>query len=331
MVLVLKTHYGMSQYKQFYRFDQKMASKQDVYLVLEAVRLLSEEVSSLHKKVDSGSELVDEVAGLKGVVAGLAGKLEEVLAGVRGSAEVLQELKAAELRDRLDMLEMKWSVTQMGDVAHKLFTAMKSLEKPEWLLYIEVFGAGFHQPLLAMMLIGAAAFKGNPFWMLLAVFLSFFLSPYLTSLWCFSLLVWRCNWMRRRCMRSTGCGGSPSSKRSSSRNSTRNSSFLSNIGSRLSSLSVFPMPSFASFTAWRSQRTSDTTNGGDVESPQVDASPGEGSGGEIELSDFAAVSSSTPVIIAPSSLNPDPPVSSTLFTFPAFVSRPVESSKEHIV
>ncbi len=43
-----------------------MASKQDVYLVLEAVRLLSEEVSSLHKKVDSGSELVGEVAGLKG-------------------------------------------------------------------------------------------------------------------------------------------------------------------------------------------------------------------------------------------------------------------------
>ena len=41
-----------------------------MYLVLEAVRLLSEEVTSLHKKVDSGSELVDEVAGLKGVVAG---------------------------------------------------------------------------------------------------------------------------------------------------------------------------------------------------------------------------------------------------------------------
>ncbi len=125
-------------------------------------------------------------------------------------------------------------------------------------------------------------------------------------------------------MRSTGCGGSPSSRRSSSRN--RNSSFLSNIGSRLSSLSVFPMPSFASFTAWRSQQTSDTTNGGDVESPQVDASPGDGTGGEIELSDFAAVSSSTPVVLAPSSLNPDPPVSSTLFTFPTFVSRHVESS-----
>jgi len=307
-----------------------MASKQDVYLVLEAVRLLSEEVTSLHKKVDAGSELVGEVAGLKGVVAGLAGKLEEVLAGVRGSAEVLQELKAAELRDRLDILEMKWSVTQMGDVARTLFTAMKSLEKPEWLLYIEVFGAGFHQPGLAMILIGAAAVKGNPFWMLLACFLSFFLSPYLTCLWCFSLLVWRCDWMRRRCMRSTGCGGSPLS-RHSSRNSNRNSSFLSNIGSRLSSLSVFPMPSFASFTAWRSQRTSDTTNGGDVESPQVDASPGDGTGGEIELSDFAAVSSSTPVILAPSSLNPEPPVSSTLFTFPTFVSRPVESSKEHIV
>jgi hypothetical protein len=308
-----------------------MASKQDVYLVLEAVRLLSEDITSLHKKVDVGSELVVEVAGLKGVVAGLAGKLEEVLAGIRGSAEVLQELKAAELRDRLDMLEMKWSVTQMGDVARTLFTAMKGLEKPEWLLYIEVFGAGFHQPGLAMVLIAAAAVKGNPFWMLLACFLSFFLSPYLTCLWCFCMLVWRCSWMRRKCMRSTGCGGSPSSRRSSSHNSNRNSSFLSNIGSRLSSLSVFPMPSFASFTAWRSQRTSDTTNGGDVESPQVDASPGDGTGGEIELSDFAAVSSSTPVILAPSSLNPDPPVSSTLFTFPTFVSRPVESSKEHIV
>ena len=105
-----------------------MASKQDVYLVLEAVRLLSEDITSLHKKVDVGSELVVEVAGLKGVVAGLAGKLEEVLAGIRGSAEVLQELKAAELRDRLDMLEMKWSVTQMGDVARTLFTAMKGLE-----------------------------------------------------------------------------------------------------------------------------------------------------------------------------------------------------------
>jgi len=209
-----------------------MASKQDVYLVLEAVRLLSEDVSSLHKKVDTGSELVAEVAGLKGVVAGLAGKLEEVLAGLRGSAEVLQELKAAELRDRLDMLEMKWSVTQMGDVARTLFAAMKSLEKPEWLLYIEVFGAGFHQPGLAMALIGAAMVKGDPFWMLLACFLSFFLSPYLTCLWCFSLLVWRCGWMRRKCMRSTGCGGSPSSKRSSSRNSNRNSSFLSNLGSR---------------------------------------------------------------------------------------------------
>jgi hypothetical protein len=308
-----------------------MASKQDVYLVLEAVRLLSEDITSLHKKVDTGSELVAEVAGLKGVVAGLAGKLEEVLAGLRGSAEVLQELKAAELRDRLDMLEMKWSVTQMGDVARTLFTAMKSLEKPEWLLYIEVFGAGFHQPGLAMALIGAAMVKGDPFWMLLACFLSFFLSPYLTCLWCFSLLVWRCGWMRRKCMRSTGCGGSPSSKRSSSRNSNRNSSFLSNLGSRLSSLSVFPMPSFASFTAWRSQRTSDTTNGGDVESPQVDDNPGDGTGGEIELSDFAAVSSSTPVVLAPSSLNPDPPVSSTLFTFPTFVSRPVEPSKEHIV
>jgi hypothetical protein len=292
---------------------------------------LSEDITSLHKKVDTGSELVAEVAGLKGVVAGLAGKLEEVLAGLRGSAEVLQELKAAELRDRLDMLEMKWSVTQMGDVARTLFTAMKSLEKPEWLLYIEVFGAGFHQPGLAMALIGAAMVKGDPFWMLLACFLSFFLSPYLTCLWCFSLLVWRCGWMRRKCMRSTGCGGSPSSKRSSSRNSNRNSSFLSNLGSRLSSLSVFPMPSFASFTAWRSQRTSDTTNGGDVESPQVDDNPGDGTGGEIELSDFAAVSSSTPVILAPSSLNPDPPVSSTLFTFPTFVSRPVEPSKEHIV
>jgi hypothetical protein len=292
---------------------------------------LSEDVTSLHKKVDAGSELVAEVAGLKGVVAGLAGKLEEVLAGLRGSAEVLQELKAAELRDRLDMLEMKWSVTQMGDVARTLFTAMKSLEKPEWLLYIEVFGAGFHQPGLAMALIGAAMVKGDPFWMLLACFLSFFLSPYLTCLWCFSLLVWRCGWMRRKCMRSTGCGGSPSSKRSSSRNSNRNSSFLSNLGSRLSSLSVFPMPSFASFTAWRSQRTSDTTNGGDVESPQVDDNPGDGTGGEIELSDFAAVSSSTPVVLAPSSLNPDPPVSSTLFTFPTFVSRPVEPSKEHIV
>ena len=308
-----------------------MASKQDVYLVLEAVRLLSEDVISLHKKVDAGSELVAEVAGLKGVVAGLAGKLEEVLAGLRGSAEVLQELKAAERRDRLDMLEMKWSVTQMGDVARTLFTAMKSLEKPEWLLYIEVFGAGFHQPGLAMALIGAAMVKGDPFWMLLACFLSFFLSPYLTCLWCFSLLVWRCGWMRRKCMRSTGCGGSPSSKRSSSGNSNRNSSFLSNLGSRLSSLSVFPMPSFASFTAWRSQRTSDTTNGGDVESPQVDDNPGDGTGGEIELSDFVAVSSSTPVILAPSSLNPDPPVSSTLFTFPTFVSRPVEPSKEHIV
>jgi hypothetical protein len=63
-----------------------MASKQDVYSVLEAVRLLGEEVASLNKKVDAGSELVAEVAGLKGVVAGLAGKLEEVLAGVRGSA-----------------------------------------------------------------------------------------------------------------------------------------------------------------------------------------------------------------------------------------------------
>ena len=52
-----------------------MASKQDVYLVLEAVRLLSEDITSLHKKVDTGSELVAEVAGLKGVVAGLAGKL----------------------------------------------------------------------------------------------------------------------------------------------------------------------------------------------------------------------------------------------------------------
>ena len=289
-----------------------MASKQDVYLVLEAVRLLSVDITSLHKKVDVGSELVVEVAGLMGVVAGLAGKLEEVLAGIRGSAEVLQELKAAELRDRLDMLEMKWSVTQMGDVARTLFTAMKGLEKPEWLLYIEVFGAGFHQPGLAMVLIAAAAVKGNPFWMLLACFLSFFLSPYLTCLWCFCMLVWRCSWMRRKCMRSTGCGGSPSSRRSSSHNSNRNSSFLSNIGSRLSSLSVFPMPSFASFTAWRSQRTSDTTNGGDVESPQVDASPGDGTGGEIELSDFAAVSSSTPVVLAPSSLNPDPPVSSTL-------------------
>jgi hypothetical protein len=120
-------------------------------------------------------------------------------------------------------------------------------------------------------------------------------------------------------MRSTGCGGSQSSKRSSSRDSNRNSSFLSNIGSRLSSLIVFPMPSFASFTAWRSQRTSDTTTGGDFESPQVVADPGDGTGGEIELSDFTAPSSSTPVVLAPSSLNP------------AFVSRPVESSKEHIV
>jgi hypothetical protein len=146
-----------------------MASKQDVYSVLKAVRLLGEEVSSLNKKVDAGSALVEEVEGLKGVVVGLAGKLEEVLAGVWGSAEVLQELKAAELRDRLDVLEMKWSITQMGEVAHTLFKAMKGLEKPEWLLYIEIFGAGFHQPGLARLLIGAAAVKGNPFWMLLAV------------------------------------------------------------------------------------------------------------------------------------------------------------------
>ncbi len=59
-----------------------MASKQDVYSVLKAVRLLGEEVSSLNKKVDAGSALVEEVEGLKGVVVGLAGKLEEVLAGV---------------------------------------------------------------------------------------------------------------------------------------------------------------------------------------------------------------------------------------------------------
>ncbi len=41
-----------------------MASKQDVYSVLEAVRLLNEEVLSLNKKVDAGSELVAAVAGL---------------------------------------------------------------------------------------------------------------------------------------------------------------------------------------------------------------------------------------------------------------------------
>jgi hypothetical protein len=93
--------------------------------------MLGEEVSSLNKKVDAGSALIADVAELKGVVGGLAGKLEEVLGGVRGSAEVLQELKAAELRDRLDVLEMKWSVTQMGEVAHTLFKAMKSLEKLE--------------------------------------------------------------------------------------------------------------------------------------------------------------------------------------------------------
>jgi hypothetical protein len=40
-----------------------MASKQDVYSVLEAVRLLGEEVASLNKKVDAGSALVEEVAG----------------------------------------------------------------------------------------------------------------------------------------------------------------------------------------------------------------------------------------------------------------------------
>jgi hypothetical protein len=137
--------------------------------------------------------------------------------------------------------------------------------------------------------------------------------------------------MRKKCMRSTGCGGSQSSRRSSFRDANRNSSFLSNIGSRLSSLSVFPMPSFASFTAWRSRRTSDTTTGGDVESHQVVADPGDGTGGEIELSDFTAPLSSTPVVLAPSSLNPEPPVSNTFFSFPAFVSRPVESSKEHIV
>ncbi len=39
-------------------------------------------------------------------------------------------------------------------MAHTLFKAMKGLEKPEWLLYIEVFRAGFHQPGLAMLLIG---------------------------------------------------------------------------------------------------------------------------------------------------------------------------------
>ena len=110
----------MFRQTKIYRYYQ-MASKQDIYSVLEAVCLLGEEVSSFNKKVDAGSTLVEEVAGLKGVVMGLAGKLEEVLAGVRGSAEVLQELKAAELRDRLDMLEMKWSVTQMGEVAHTLF------------------------------------------------------------------------------------------------------------------------------------------------------------------------------------------------------------------
>ena len=54
-VLVWKTHCGMSQHKQFLQIWSEMASKQDVYLVLEAVRLLSEEVSSLHKKVDAGS------------------------------------------------------------------------------------------------------------------------------------------------------------------------------------------------------------------------------------------------------------------------------------
>ncbi len=137
--------------------------------------------------------------------------------------------------------------------------------------------------------------------------------------------------MKKRCLWSIGCGGSPSSKRSSSRDSNRNSSFLSNIGSRLSSLSFFPMPSFSSFTVWRSQRTSDTTTGGDVESPQVVAESGDGIGGEIELSDFAAPSSSTTIVLAPSSLIPEPPVSSTLFSFPAFISRPVEPSKEHIV
>jgi hypothetical protein len=182
-----------------------------------------------------------------------------------------------------------------------------------------------------MLLIGAAAVKGNPFWMLLACCFSFFLSPYLTVLWCFCMLQWRCGLMKMWCLRSISCGGSPSSKRSSSRDSNRNSSFLSNIGSRLSSLSFFPMPSSASFTAWRSQRTSNTTTRGDVESPQVVAESGDGTGGEIELSDFTAPSSSTPIVLAPSSLIPEPPVSSTLFSFPAFISRPVEPSKEHIV
>ena len=58
-----------------------MASKQDVYLVLEAVRLLSEEVSSLHKKVDAGSELVGEVAGVEGVGGWLSRKAGGGLGG----------------------------------------------------------------------------------------------------------------------------------------------------------------------------------------------------------------------------------------------------------
>jgi hypothetical protein len=309
-----------------------MASKNDVYAVLEAIRVLGQEVTVLSRKVDSGSGLSAEVADLKEMVGVLTGKLEEVAAGIRDSAAVLQELKVAELRDRLDMLDIKFSMAQVGDVAGRLFQAMKSLEKPEWLFYIEIFGAGFHQPFLAMVLLGAAAAKGNPFWMLLACFASFFLSPYLTVLWVFFMLVLRCGLMRKRCMKSIGCGGSPSSKRSS-RNSNRDSTFLSSLRSRLPSVPVFPMPSFSSFTAWRTQRSSASTTGNNVESPQAVAGSGEGEVGDIALADFAACSSSTPIIIAPSSLIPDPPsVACSLFSFPPRSRvETMKGPKEHIV
>lgn len=285
-----------------------MASKQDVYGLVEGVRLL-------------GQELVE----VRGEVAGLTGKLEEVAAVLRGAAVGLQELKAVGLEDRVDLLEVKLGVAKLGRAGVAMLTGLKDLEKPQWQLFIEIFGAGFHQPALAMFLVGAAAAKGDPWMMLLATFCSFFLSPYLTCLWVFCMLVVRCVWCQKRCLRSVGCGGTPPSKHS--RNSTRNTSFLSRLFAKMPSPSSFSMPPIVSaFSVWRSQRSSASTTERDVESPNI-CSPGEGNSFGIALADLPANSTSTPVS-CPVPVSPDLPPQS-YFSFPT--SSRLRDGKVHII
>ena len=275
-----------------------MVSKQEIYMVAEEVRELGLKMEGVGNK--------------------LGGKVD-------GVVEVLKGLRISQASQGIDVLEGKLEAFKLKVSLEQIQQQLGRIEaREEWVSWVEVFGAGFHQPVLALLILMAASFKGDPIWMLAACTFALLLSPYLTVLWVFMVFGLKLVRWFGKCRRVSGIGGAQASGPASPTSGLA-SSFLSGVSSKLP---TFSMPSF-SFSGWRSARPSASTTEGDVESPNLDTDLGVGEE-SVELGTFSS-NNSPPITSSLSFGKPQLPIiSQPRFQFPPILSRPVEHEVIHV-